>query len=360
MDVAGALRRTWWLVVALGAVGVLVGVVLPVSNVPGDSTVPASLAWQARTLVGTAPGGGGNQVAGDVTAAQIQFYGSGLVVETAAAKAAGLDVPPSRYPAYFSAVIGPGGASTSASGATSTVVLTTRGRTRAEATSLGNAYADQLGKYLTFLATTSAIAKGGSGTVVAGHTGYQVLETASATRSVSAPSGGSAGPDGYGAPSVWSSGCSSGWCLRSLSTRHGDGTIEHWPTSPGPGPPLASRWSSRSRRSCHRHRTTVVLPRWWTSCATPTRWGPRPTGCCGCPCCSSRYRYLLGRVRQPRNGADRPERVEGGSSTNGTSPDGGERDQAEPIRRRLVGEIATEPDVRARGVVGTDRTGRAP
>ncbi len=183
MDVAGALRRTWWLVVALGVVGVLVGVVLPVSTTRVGSPVSPALAWQARTLVGTAPGGGGNQVAGDVTAAQIQFYGSGLVVETAAAKAAGLDVPTSRYPAYFSAVVGPGGNSARASGTTSTVVLTARGRTRAQATSLAHAYADQLGKYLTFLATTSAIAKGGSGTVVAGHTGYQVLETPSATLS---------------------------------------------------------------------------------------------------------------------------------------------------------------------------------
>ncbi len=196
MDYSGALRRSWWLLVALGAVGLMVGVLLPVSHPNGPSTP----AWQARTVVGTAPTGGGNQVAGDVTAAQIQFYGASVVVKKATAKAAGLDVPVSHYSSYLSATVVPGGqsASTVGGGGASTVVLTAWGRTRAQATALATDYANQLGYYLTFLATTSAIAKAGAGTggtggtVVAGHTGYQVLQPATAT-SVTGTAGGSAG-----------------------------------------------------------------------------------------------------------------------------------------------------------------------
>ena len=81
MDYSGALRRSWWLLVTLGVVGLVVGVLLPVSHPKNPSTAPTSLAWQARTVVGTAPTGGGNQVAGDVTAAQIQFYGASVVVK---------------------------------------------------------------------------------------------------------------------------------------------------------------------------------------------------------------------------------------------------------------------------------------
>ena len=191
MDYSGALRRSWWLLVALGVVGLVVGVLLPVSHPSGPSTP----GWQARTVVGTAPKGGGNQVAGDVTAAQIQFYGASLVVKEATAKAAGLDVPVSDYPSYLSATVVPGGqgASTVGGGGASTVVLTARGRTRAQATALATDYANQLGDYLTFLATTSAIARAGAGgTVVAGHTGFQVLQPATAT-SVTGTAGGSAG-----------------------------------------------------------------------------------------------------------------------------------------------------------------------
>ena len=189
MDVLGALRRSWWLLVVLGAVGLVVGVLLPVSHQAGPPTGASTLAWQARTVVGTAPKGGGNQVAGDVTAAQIQFYGASVVVKRATAEAAGLDVPVSRYASYFSATVVHGG------GGAATVVLTARGRTKAGATALATAYAKQLGDYLTFLATTSAVARAGAGgTVVAGHTGYQVLQVATATStSVSGPSSGSAG-----------------------------------------------------------------------------------------------------------------------------------------------------------------------
>ncbi len=193
-DYSGALRRSWWLVVALGVVGLVVGVLLPVSHPTSPSTGSTTLAWEARTVVGTAPTGGGNQVAGDVTADQIQFYGASVVVKQATAKAAGLDVPVSRYPSYFSATVVPGGSGSSTAGGTgpSTVVLTARGRTRAQASALATAYADQLGDYLTFLATTSAIAKAGPGaTVVAGHTGYQVLQTATATSVGTTPAGSS-------------------------------------------------------------------------------------------------------------------------------------------------------------------------
>jgi Mrp family chromosome partitioning ATPase len=191
MDYSGALRRSWWLLVALGVVGLVVGVLLPVSH----PSSPSTLAWQARTVVGTAPTGGGNQVAGDITPAQIQFYGASLVVKKATARAAGLDVPVGRYPSYLSATVVPGGqgASTAGGGGAGTVVLTARGRTRAQATALATDYANQLGDYLTFLATTSAIAKAGAGgTIVAGHTGFQVLQPATAT-SVAGTGSGSAG-----------------------------------------------------------------------------------------------------------------------------------------------------------------------
>ncbi len=155
IDFVGALRRSWRLLLALGLIGAVIAVLMPVSHPAKKQGV---MPWQSSTVVGSAPNGGGNLVGGAVTSAQIQFYATSEVVMQATAKSVGLNVPAYLLSEYMTAAIGnapPAGSSSTSSttapkrGSTSSLVtLTGHAKTAADAISLANAYATVVGNYL--------------------------------------------------------------------------------------------------------------------------------------------------------------------------------------------------------------------
>src|SRR6202011_2347192 len=91
IDYAGALRRSWRLLVVLALVGLVIAVLAPVSHA---AKTHSGSGWQASMVVGSAPTGAGNRVSGSVSSAQIQFYATTQPVERNTINAAGLNVPP--------------------------------------------------------------------------------------------------------------------------------------------------------------------------------------------------------------------------------------------------------------------------
>ena len=88
VDFGGALLRRWWLLLALGLVGLVAGLAAPVSH---HSDIRALCPGaQQRSSAPPLPGGGANgALAGGVTTSQISFYARTDQVVLAAAKQAG-------------------------------------------------------------------------------------------------------------------------------------------------------------------------------------------------------------------------------------------------------------------------------
>jgi Mrp family chromosome partitioning ATPase len=153
INFAGALRRSWRLLLALALVAAVIGVVLPIKSVKQPKPV---LRWKATALVGSAPRGGGNLVGGGITSEQIVFYGSAVGVQKGAAETAHQVIPTDQLPRYMNAVVGKP-SSKSGSSATSTsapakakatsdvVTLTAYGKTKQAAIELVNAYSARIG-----------------------------------------------------------------------------------------------------------------------------------------------------------------------------------------------------------------------
>jgi Mrp family chromosome partitioning ATPase len=149
IDYAGALRRSWRLLVALAILGAVVAVLMPVS---AAKRVKSPIPYTAIAIVGGAPTAPGSPLNGSVSAAQIQFFASTSDNLQTVAETAGLDVPTAALPSYMSASLIPTAlAGTGAIGAqikrnTPTVVqLTARGTTPAGAINLATTFANQLG-----------------------------------------------------------------------------------------------------------------------------------------------------------------------------------------------------------------------
>jgi len=151
IDYTGALRRSWRLLIVLALLGAVIAVLVPVSApTKGDK----ALKWQASALVGSIPPGKGSPLGGGVTSNQIYFYATSNRVQTATARAIGLNVPNYLLFKYLTAtVVAPGVTSLKVTTASTTplkrnsatnVLLTGYGKTPAEAINRANAYALQL------------------------------------------------------------------------------------------------------------------------------------------------------------------------------------------------------------------------
>ncbi len=176
VDYLGALRRSWRLLVALGLIGVLIAVLIPVGG--GHKKGHARRLpnpWEASATVGAAPTGNNTVVGGGATGAQIQFYAVSTNVQRAALDAAGFrSVRTGRIGAYLKAtLLVPAGVGKREAENANLVRLTGYGPTAARARRLTNVYAKEVGIYLNRIAASRArsgaviIRKGvGSGYVV--------------------------------------------------------------------------------------------------------------------------------------------------------------------------------------------------
>jgi Mrp family chromosome partitioning ATPase len=160
-NIAGALWRSWRLLLVLGVVGAIVAVLLPIPHLKQQKPV---LHYTSFAEVGSVPKGGSNILGGGVTGPQIQFYASSLTVQQDAAKVVHLNIPPAQLGRYMVAVLGspkvtgsngsttttqPGGTKGGGkSNAVNVVTLYTYGTTKKSATDLGNAWAIVLGEVI--------------------------------------------------------------------------------------------------------------------------------------------------------------------------------------------------------------------
>ena len=154
VDFGGALLRRWWLLLVLGLVGLLVGLALPVSH-SGHSS---PLSWSTTAIVGASPPGGpgaSGALAGGVTTDQISFYARTDQVVLAAAKQAGRkgSLAELEREITVTAASGKPTAAATAAGAAAagTIKLTGTGATPDQSAAFTNAFADQLGTYMSNL-----------------------------------------------------------------------------------------------------------------------------------------------------------------------------------------------------------------
>ncbi len=137
------LLRRWWIVVVAGLVGLLIGLAVPV----GHSSATGSK-WKTTAVVGTVPASGyGSKgaVGTGVGFVQLTFYARSAQVMQAAASQVGL--PPSTHVESIFSVTLP----TAKGGQQGLVELNAVGHTPAQSAALTNAFATQLGQYLTIL-----------------------------------------------------------------------------------------------------------------------------------------------------------------------------------------------------------------
>jgi Mrp family chromosome partitioning ATPase len=155
IDYAGALRRSWRLLVLLALVGAVIGVLIPVSAAKGTNGKKHPLKYQASALVGSAPKG--SNFGAGVTSQQIQFYADSLALQGLVFKAARQNVPQFLWPEYLSATITTSfntAQTTSSSttppkrGQATLVLLTAYGKTANDAITLADNYAGELAFYL--------------------------------------------------------------------------------------------------------------------------------------------------------------------------------------------------------------------
>jgi Mrp family chromosome partitioning ATPase len=223
INYVGALRRSWRLLLALGVIGAVVAVLMPLSHVKQQKPV---LKFKANAVVGAAPRGGGNLIGGNLTGAQIAFYATSVSTLQDTANFAKTNNPPQHIPAaqlsrYMTATLGAPKAGSSATASTTSgkgakggsniVTLTTYGRTKDDAIHLANDYTAILGDVITYQADSHAAAaasaktsataarKGGSGssspspgtsTTPPVQTGFLPIAYASTATRVPSPNGG--------------------------------------------------------------------------------------------------------------------------------------------------------------------------
>ena len=145
VDFGGALLRRWWLLLVLGLVGLLVGLALPVSH-SGHSS---PLSWSTTAIVGASPPGGpgtSGALAGGVTTNQISFYARTDQVVLAAAKQVGRTGSLTELEREIT--VTPASPKDAAVG---TIKLTGTGATPDQSAAFTNAFADQLGAYMSSL-----------------------------------------------------------------------------------------------------------------------------------------------------------------------------------------------------------------
>ncbi len=189
IDYAGALRRSWRLLILLAVVGAIIAVLLPVSKAH-PSKQSSEVKWESSALVGSAPGGGG--IAGGVTSEQILFFAQSLALQNLAVRTAKQEIPQFKYPLYFSASLTTAHTTNQPTTSSSTlpikrgqntlVLLTARGKTADDAVNLANSYAGSLQYYMVAVAAAHPKSTNTKGTVTP-YTGYQIQQYAeSATR----------------------------------------------------------------------------------------------------------------------------------------------------------------------------------
>jgi Mrp family chromosome partitioning ATPase len=194
VDYLGALRRSWRLVVALGLIGVLIAVLVPIGAGHKKGHVKRlPNPWEASATVGAAPTGNNTVIGGGATGSQIQFYAISTAVERAALNAAGLrSVKTANMGAYLKAtLLVPAGVGKREAENANLVRLTGAGPTARRAKKLTNAYAKEVGTYLNRIAAGRAR----SGAVVVRRgvgSGYVIVHPAltATKRTVKRPSAG--------------------------------------------------------------------------------------------------------------------------------------------------------------------------
>lgn len=159
VDYLGALRRSWRLLVALGLIGVLVAVLIPVGT--GHKKGHARRLpnpWEASATVGATPTGNNTVVGGGATGSQIQFYAISTAVQRAALDAAGFrTVRTANMGAYLRAtLLVPAGVGKREAENANLVRLTGFAQTSSRAKKLTNAYAKEVGIYLNRIAAGRA------------------------------------------------------------------------------------------------------------------------------------------------------------------------------------------------------------
>jgi len=145
VDFGGALLRRWWLLLVLGLVGLLAGLAAPVSH-SGHSS---PLSWSTTAVVGASPPGGpgsSGALAGGVTTNQISFYARTDQVMLAAAKQAGRTGSLSQLEREITVTVA--NPKTDPSG---TIKISGTGATPDDSAAFTNAFADQLGVYMSSL-----------------------------------------------------------------------------------------------------------------------------------------------------------------------------------------------------------------
>jgi Mrp family chromosome partitioning ATPase len=171
IDLLGALRRSWRLLLTLAIIGVVVAVLVPVSAHKAKKHALVADPWSATTLVGAPPPQASTVVGGGADGLQILFYAEKTSVQEAAAKRAHLHIPSTSVGSYLKATLNVAkGVGKREAQNTSTVILVGKGSTRERALKLTNAYAYVLGNALSGVArskkTASGAGRGGSGYVI--------------------------------------------------------------------------------------------------------------------------------------------------------------------------------------------------
>ena len=91
----GGIRRSWRLLIALGILGAVVAVLIPVSPKAAKGSL-TGFKWSASTTVGASPGGAQGVLGGGVTNTQVEFYAASTAVRVATLQAFGVSTTPAR------------------------------------------------------------------------------------------------------------------------------------------------------------------------------------------------------------------------------------------------------------------------
>ena len=145
VDFGGALLRRWWLLLALALVGLVAGLAAPVSH----SRHSSPLTWSTTAIVGASPPGQGanGALASGVTTSQITFYARTDQVVLAAAKQVGRTGSLSELESQITVTAD----AAKRAAATGTIKLSGTGATPGSSAAFTNAFANQLGIYMSSL-----------------------------------------------------------------------------------------------------------------------------------------------------------------------------------------------------------------
>lgn len=103
IDLLGALRRSWRLLLTLAIIGVVVAVLVPVNGHKAKKHSLGPDPWSATTLVGAPPPQANTVVGGGADGQQILFYAEKTSVQEAAAKRAHLHIPSASVGSFLKA-----------------------------------------------------------------------------------------------------------------------------------------------------------------------------------------------------------------------------------------------------------------